>query len=73
MFVFILAKKYTMKLFTFLLVVCCFVFLASCVDRMDINDIVEGTPTRIDSVVKTNYVRPMKHEPVKKEAPGETE
>lgn len=62
-----------MKLFTFLLTVCCVVFLASCVDRMDINDVVEGTPTRIDTVLKRNYVRPVKHEPVKKESPAEAE
>ncbi len=62
-----------MKLFTFFLAICCVLFCVSCMDRMDIHDEVEGTPTRIDTLVKRNYTPPVKKEAVKKEEPAESE
>jgi hypothetical protein len=44
-----------MKLFTFLLFLLFFTAFSACENHMDINDIVEGTPSRADTVLAHKF------------------
>jgi hypothetical protein len=59
-----------MKLFTLFLAILFFTGFTSCVDRMDINDVKDGTPTRIDTILTNKYAPALNKDSSKENMPA---